>query len=227
MKFQNLNMTERLFAIGDIHGCYPQFRELVELKIQINKNDTLVLIGDYIDRGFQSKEVIDYIIDLQQEGFNIIPLLGNHEATLLNVLENEEVFPKWIQNGGSETMHSFGIKSLKGLDRRYLDFFKGLPFYYVCNNFLFVHAGFNDELVNPFDDTYEMLWTRREKYANPLFAGKTIIHGHTPITETQCQYLVTARAQAFNIDTGCVYSDKEGYGLLTALELYSYNLFSV
>jgi len=143
-------MNERLFAIGDIHGCFDSFRELVEYKIEINNSDKLVLLGDYIDRGKQSKEVIDYIIELQQKGFDIIPLIGNHESMLFEAIGNDEHLSKWIQNGGSETMESFKINSLNDLDQLCIDFFKGLQFYYSFNSFLFVHAGFNDEIINPF-----------------------------------------------------------------------------
>ena len=83
-------MSERLLAIGDIHGCMDPFRELVEKKIRIRKSDRIVLLGDYIDRGYQSREVIDYIIDLQKQGFDIIPLMGNHESMLIDSLGSEQ-----------------------------------------------------------------------------------------------------------------------------------------
>ncbi|MFA5814000.1 MAG: metallophosphoesterase [Bacteroidales bacterium] len=73
-------MNQRLLAIGDIHGCFNAFRTLVEQKIQIKKRDKIILLGDYIDRGTHSKEVVDYIFDLQNKGFDIVPLIGNHEA---------------------------------------------------------------------------------------------------------------------------------------------------
>jgi len=95
-------MNRRLFVIGDIHGCFNTFQILLEQKIRLIKSDKIILLGDYIDRGIQSKEVINYIIDLQAKGFDIIPLLGNHEAMLLDAYNNEELTSKWIQNGGSE-----------------------------------------------------------------------------------------------------------------------------
>ena len=96
-------MNNRLFAIGDIHGCFDTLEELVNNKIQLKKSDKLILLGDYIDRGDKSKEVVEYIIDLQKKGFNILPLMGNHEAMLLDAYDNEKNTLKWIQNGGSET----------------------------------------------------------------------------------------------------------------------------
>lgn len=84
-------MNNRLFAIGDIHGCFDSFQKLIENVIDIKPNDTIVLLDDYIDRGSQSKEIVDYIIDLQNKGFNLIPLIGNHESMLLDTLDNDEL----------------------------------------------------------------------------------------------------------------------------------------
>lgn len=218
-------MKERIFAIGDIHGCFESFRELVENKIHFHVSDKLVLLGDYIDRGNQSKAVVDYIIKLQDKGFDIIPLMGNHESMLLDAIENGKRLSLWIYNGGSKTLESFSIKSLKDLDHIYIDFFKSLPFYYSYKNFLFVHAGFNDETDNPFGDQYSMIWWCREKYLNPALIDKTIIHGHCLVTVTNCKERVQANHQVIDIDTGCVFSDMVGYGRLTALELNTMQLY--
>ena len=219
-------MNERLFAIGDIHGCFGTFQELIEYKIEIKNNDKLVLLGDYIDRGNQSKEVVDYIIDLQHKGFDIIPLMGNHEAMLIDSIDSDAFLSNWMLNGGGVTLKSFGIKSLKALDQTYIDFFKGLQFYYMFNNFLFVHAGFNDEISDPFEDKDQMIWARREKYTNPVFKDKIIIHGHTPVTESFCRHSILDNRRVINIDTGCIYAGNAGYGYLSALELNSMKLFS-
>lgn len=220
-------MNKRLFAIGDIHGCFDSFQKLVEEKIGIRKNDKLVLLGDYIDRGNQSKAVIDYILELVRMSFDVIPLMGNHEIMLLDALENSRFLSLWFQNSGYRTLESFGIRSLKDISPIYIEFFKGLYPYYSFENYLFVHAGFNDEMNNPFEDNYQMFWTRREKYTNPVLRDKIIIHGHTPVTEAFCRKIVQTNRQVINIDTGCVYSDVVGYGRLTAIELYSRELFSV
>ena len=87
-------MNNRLFAIGDIHGCFDSLKELIEHKIHLQKNDKLILLGDYIDRGDKSKEVIDFIIKLQEDGYDLVPLLGNHESMLLNVHKNKEHISK-------------------------------------------------------------------------------------------------------------------------------------
>lgn len=218
---------KRLFAIGDIHGCFDSFKELIETQIQLSKDDKLVLLGDYIDRGNKSKEVVDYIIDLQEKGFDIITLLGNHEMLLLETLEDRKNLSKWIQNGGTETLKSFKIELVNDISPKYLDFFKNLQSYYSFEEFLFVHAGFNDKVVNPFQDTYSMIWKSQVTYTSPLLTDKIIVHGHRPMTIKHCKKQIDENAQVINIDTGCVYKGKVGYGKLTAIELYSKKLFSI
>lgn len=220
-------MENRLFAVGDIHGCFDSFEKLIETKIKLRKTDKIILLGDLVDRGPQSKEVVDRIIDLQRQGFDIISLMGNHEEMMLKALDDEKYLWLWLQNGGDTTMHSFGIYALKDLNEQYIDFFRELKPYYQYLNFLFVHAGFNDSIPDPFADKYHMLWTCNRNHKNPLLKNNTIIHGHKPITAEQCQLRVEKRNQTIDIDTGCVYFDREGYGRLTALELFSYQLFTV
>ena len=218
-------MNERLFAIGDIHGCFDAFQILLHQKIQLLNSDKVILLGDYIDRGTQSKEVIDYIIDLQTKGFDIVPLLGNHEAMLLDAYENEELVSIWIQNGGHETLKSFNISSLNDMEAKYIEFIKGLPYYYAFKEYLFVHAGFNDSVPNPFADKYSMIWTCRTVYENPLLINKIIIHAHRPIPVDVCKKTVHSNSSVINIDTGCVYSNIPGYGSLTAIELNTRSLY--
>ena len=220
-------MSGRIFAIGDIHGCFGQLRTLVDEIIKPGKDDKLIFLGDYIDRGEQTKEVIDFIIDLTERGYDIVPLMGNHEAMLLDALENNENMWIWFQNGGYETVRSFGLRSINDLDKHYVSFFRALRFYFPLDNFLFVHAGFSDELHDPFEDRHTMVWTRNEVYNNPLLKDKIIIHGHTPITLSQCRERVASGKHILNIDTGCVYKSSPGYGRLTALEIKSYRLLSV
>ena len=211
-------MNKRLFAIGDTHGCYDSFKELVENKIQLQKDDKLILLGDYIDRGDKSKEVVDFIIELLGNGYNLIPLMGNHEAMLLDAFKDEKNISKWIQNGGNETLKSFEINSLKDIESKYIEFFKGLRYYYAFQDYLFVHGGFNDNLLNPFIDHSAMLWKCGETYINPLLSDKTIVHGHNPVRVAICDERVLSKHRVINIDTGCVYKDSEGYGRLTAYD---------
>jgi serine/threonine protein phosphatase 1 len=218
-------MNKRLFAIGDIHGCFNTFQTLLEQKIQISEGDRFILLGDYLDRGIQSKEVIDYIIGLKEKGVDIVPLLGNHESMLLDAYNNEGLTSKWIQNGGSETLKSFNLTSLKNIEPKYIEFFKGLFYYFAFEEYLFVHAGFNDSDINPFADKYSMIWLCKQTYENPLLMNKIIIHGHRPITVDVCKEIVHSNKNVINLDTGCVYSNMTGYGTLTAIELNTRTLY--
>ncbi len=217
----------RLFAITDIHGCFKPFYELVVNTIKLKKSDQLILLGDYIDRGDQSKEVIDFIIDLHKEGFNITPLTGNHEMMLCEAYYDQDLLPLWLMNNGNSTLLSFGIQDIREIDIHYLDFFTTLEYYKNLGNFVFVHAGFDDLATNPFLDKQSMVWECRLSYQNPMLSGKTIIHGHRPKTVSYVKRLISEKSNVIPIDTGCVYGKENGYGVLSALEVNSMALFSV
>lgn len=211
-------MNNRIFAIGDIHGCFYSMKELIENKIQLKKEDKLIFLGDYIDRGPDSKDVLDYIIELQNNDYDIVTLCGNHESMIIDAYYNESARSKWIQNGGYETLKSFNIDSLKSIDPKYLNLFNNLTLYYELDEYLFVHAGFSDKLENPFSDNYSMLWNSREQYFNPLLKGRTVIHGHSPVSLTITQKQITNNSKVVNIDGGCVYSNTR-LGKLVAFEV--------
>lgn len=217
----------RLFAISDIHGCYKPFYELVTDTIKLKKSDQLFLLGDYIDRGEQSREVIDFIIDLKRDGFNISILTGNHEAMLLDSYSNRELEPIWLMNNGASTLMSFGIEDIRNIGKHYLDFFSSLEYYKIVGNIIFVHAGFDDFAVDPFYDKHSMIWESRSSYRNPLLSGKTVIHGHRPNFITNLRKQIDQNSSVISIDTGCVYEKEMGYGILTALEVNTMTLYSV
>lgn len=219
-------MPERLFAIGDIHGCFDALKELVENEIRLNKSDMLVFLGDYIDRGPHSKEVIDYIMTLQDSGFQIVPLRGNHEEMLLNALGNDNELSLWFYNGGNKTLLSFGITSPNHFDEKYISFFRSLGYYHIAGDFVFVHAGFNDQTDDPFNDRNSMVWECREKYKHPQLKNKTIVHGHCITKEKKLHKHIRKNMQTIPIDSGCVF-EFSGFGYLTAIELYSKQLFRV
>ncbi|MGE5395525.1 MAG: metallophosphoesterase family protein, partial [Candidatus Saccharibacteria bacterium] len=209
------------------HGCFDPLKELIEEKIKLTRHDKLVLLGDYIDRGPKSKEVIDYIIALKEKGYDITPLSGNHEQMLLDAWEEEDFTGIWMINGGKETLKSFGIRTVKDLEPSYLDFFRGLKLMVEIENFIFVHAGFNDEIEHPYEDTFHMIWKCRKKYSHPLFKDKTIVHGHCTITASACDEKIRAKDPVINLDSGCVYTGYKDYGRLTALELNSLKIHFV
>jgi serine/threonine protein phosphatase 1 len=217
----------RLFAISDIHGCFDAFYELLIRRIGLDRSDRLILLGDYIDRGEKSKEVIDFIIDLQAKGYNITPLLGNHEAMLMDSYQNPVMLPVWYMNSGMTTLHSFGIRDIADIDKKYTDFFMSLHYFEISGNFIFVHAGFDDYAPDPFADTHSMIWECRTQYDNPALAGKTIIHGHRPKTTDWVKKMINEKSKVIPIDTGCVYDSELGYGNLSALEINSMLLITV
>jgi serine/threonine protein phosphatase 1 len=217
----------RIFAISDIHGCFRPFYELVVKVIDLKKSDRLILLGDYIDRGDQSREVIDLILDLIGKGFDITPLTGNHEVMLVDSYNDPGMLSLWFMNSGMTTLLSFDIEDIRELEHKYLAFFTGLDYYASAGNAVFVHAGFNDLIADPFSDRYHMIWECMASYKNPIFSGKKIIHGHRPKHVDYVRTLINARSDVIPIDTGCVYEKELGYGFLSALEVNTMELISV
>ncbi len=217
----------RILAISDIHGCFYPFHELVINRISLKKSDKLLLLGDYIDRGENSKEVIDFIMDLINKGFDVTPLSGNHEVMLVDAYSNRDMLPLWYLNSGLDTLKSFGIQDIRDIDNQYIEFFRGLKFYETIGDFIFVHAGFNDNAADPFSDRHGMIWETRLIYENPVFSGKTIVHGHRPKTIAYIRNLINRKSKVIPIDTGCVYEKEFGYGFLSALDIGTMNLISV
>lgn len=220
-------MSGRLLAIGDIHGCYCPLKTMVEERLGLQKEDRLILLGDYIDRGPQSKEVLDYIMQLIDDGYQLTPLMGNHEDMLLKAVNDDRYFLTWHYNGGYATLQSFGISEPRGMEQRYLNFLHHLRYCHMEGSTVFVHAGFNDELDNPFEDITAMLWSRSTHYSNPMLSKRMIIHGHSIISLEECQRMVKNDAPIINIDTGCFMGRYSENAYLTAIQLPERILFHV
>jgi serine/threonine protein phosphatase 1 len=217
----------RLFALSDIHGCFDAFYEMIINTLKLEKSDKLILLGDYIDRGDKSKEVIDFIMDLQKKGFDLVTLAGNHEVMLVDSYLNNELLPLWYMNSGATTLLSFNLGDIAEFEKRYIDFFKNMKFYEIIGNFIFVHAGFNDFAIDPFSDTHGMVWECRKVYNNPVFDDKVIIHGHRPKKLDHVKRMIAEKSKVIPIDTGCVYEKEAGYGNLSALEINTMKLWTV
>ncbi|MCK4813101.1 MAG: serine/threonine protein phosphatase [Candidatus Marinimicrobia bacterium] len=207
----------KIYAIGDIHGCSRTFNSLLIKELKINKRDKVYCLGDYIDRGPDSKGVIDIILDLRRKGYQIHTLRGNHEQMFMDSINNKQEFQKWINNGGNFTMKSFNIQSYKDLSPQYKQFFRNTKYYIHKNNFLFVHAGFNVDNENIFEDKQFMLWKRGFSLNNNELYMKRIIHGHTPISINSI--INSAKTQVINIDNGCVFKKYKYLGSLVAINL--------
>ncbi|MFC2098674.1 metallophosphoesterase family protein [Bacteroidota bacterium] len=224
----------RRIIIGDIHGCLKTIQELMEKKIRPVMEDKLIFVGDYIDRGPDSKGVLDYLIGLKEEGYNMVFIRGNHEEMLIESFSSETFFHPWIYNGGSRTLESFGISQEeylelpgdKKLPAKYMRFLSHTTYFIELDKAFIVHAGFNFHDDNPFHDLDAMIWSRNFDYDRFKAKGKPVIHGHTPTSiDSIRQTLFNPERTLINIDAGCVYTDYPEMGNLIALDLDKWQLF--
>lgn len=218
----------RAFAIGDIHGCAKTFRKLLFDEIGLQPADELYCVGDYIDRGPDSKGVIDLIVFLRQQGYTIHTLRGNHEQMMLDCLADKSHLNNWFKNGAEATLNSFNIKSLKELDKIYIDFLNQTNYYIETPAYIFVHAGLNFYIPNPFEDKETMLWTRNELADKNKTLGKIVVHGHIPKSYTIIMnQLQQPDILSIDVDGGCVYKSMSGMGNLFAFNLNEKNFIAV
>ena len=141
--FDNLTMPQRTIAIGDIHGCAAALKAELAA-IRPCEQDTIVALGDYVDRGPDSRGVIDCLIALVDR-CEVVPLLGNHELMMLQAMQDEETMSFWRTCGGAATIASYG-GSLENLPLEHLVFLRGLRLYHETEGFLFVHANYDPGL---------------------------------------------------------------------------------
>jgi serine/threonine protein phosphatase 1 len=205
---------KKIFAIGDIHGCLEKLGRLMR-KININhQNDTLVFIGDYIDRGESGPEVVDYVIRLRNEYKKVVCLMGNHEQMLACYLDGVDE-DRYLINGGRITLHSYGILPLDDIEKRKCKipmnhrlFFESLLPYHETDDYIFVHAGLKPGVPLKEQTIQDLLWIRHEFIGSEDDFGKIVVFGHTPLNNP----LISKNM--IGIDTGAVYGGK-----LTCLEL--------
>jgi len=209
--------VSRIIAIGDIHGCAKTFHKLVIDEIRIRKSDTIYCIGDYIDRGPDSKGVIDFILDLRKKGYQIRTLRGNHEELMMESGEDDQAYKDWVRNGGDATLRSFGVSSYADFLPEYKDFFNRTRIYLLNGPYIFVHAGLNFGPDDIFKDREAMLWIREFTVDKQKLGDRKIIHGHTP---RPLEAIVNPeRDDVYCLDAGCVYKDRPGHGYLVARNL--------
>lgn len=205
-------MNKRLFAIADIHGCYGKLLQLMD-KIQFSPDtDTLVFLGDYIDRGADSKEVVKYVTELREKyPNNVILLKGNHEdMAIKGFLGDLNMYDTWICNGARATLKSFEDEDT--CKKVLIPFIQSLQLSYETENFIFVHAGIPADKSLETAHPEELMWDRYGWW----FGEKKLIVGHT----AKCS--VTFLGNMVFVDTGCCYS-----GMLSAIELNTGEVFSV
>lgn len=206
-----------LIAIGDIHGCARSLEALLA-RLAPSSTDHLLFIGDYIDRGPDSKGVIDRLLALRED----VPctfLRGNHEAMMIEYLD-EGTFELWRMNGGVSTLQSY----LRGdghseihIPPAHAEFIRDTKLYHETDDFFFVHAGLKPdrslEAARRTPDEEVLLWERGHLEAEAPMWEKPVVCGHTPHPEP------LNREKLILIDTGCVYHMKPGMGRLTAVHL--------
>ncbi len=228
----------KTWVIPDVHGCLLTLKYVVEEMIHLQKKDTLFILGDIVDRGPNSKGVIDYIMILEAKGYNVTTLRGNHEDFLLKAAEmeaNPGLFARlgirggtikdWFKHGGEDTLNSFGVSKANQIPEYYLKWIKSLPLYVSWGNYLIVHAGFNFKNDDIFADEEAMMWSRDYEIDVEKLGGKKIIHGHVPVDlEFLFSCLNSNRYQFIALDNGVYMLNRPGYGNLTALELNSLDL---
>jgi serine/threonine protein phosphatase 1 len=213
----------RRLVISDIHGCTKTFEALLHW-INLTRKDQLFLLGDYIDRGPDSSGVLDIIIGMMEDGYNIFPLRGNHEQMVMDkaALDGSEEVIAYLENNNSEDL----IGKNKKVRSEYLKFFHRTAYYFELDKFYLVHAGFDFKARDPLAAYEEMLWIRQFEPSDKILRGKTLIHGHTPYLLDVIKEAVAHKSQVIPLDNGCVFHGENKYlGNLLCLDLDTFELF--
>ncbi|WKN41373.1 metallophosphoesterase family protein [Tunicatimonas pelagia] len=216
------------WVITDIHGCVKTFEALLQ-RIGFNRSDALYLLGDYVDRGPDSKGVLELVMQLSQSKHKVHCLLGNHEIMMLHAVHNSGTkaarhWKKYV--GGGETLRSFRAVKPHEISEHYIEFIANMDHYFEVGNYILVHAGLNFAVPDPLQDKEAMLWTRGQTHINHAWLnGRIVVHGHTPQPTQQVIQNVERMEQnpVVDIDCGCVYP-RNNMHHLCALELISRQL---
>jgi serine/threonine protein phosphatase 1 len=213
----------RIYAVGDIHGridllsrLHHRIRE--DVAASAAGRNVIVYLGDYVDRGETSKDVIDLLLDEPIAGLEPIFLTGNHEEMMLGFLDNAAGGAMWLHNGGDATAYSYGVRSaipsgadhshiemqrtlLEKVPERHLNFFRDLKLFHTEGGYLFVHAGVQPGIPIEQQTSRDLLWIRKEFIASEADHGHCVVHGHTIFTEPDI------RPNRIGIDTGAYYTN--------------------
>jgi serine/threonine protein phosphatase 1 len=193
-----------IYAVGDIHGSLQKLRKLIVLCKQhaAGRPMAVVLLGDYIDRGPESADVIRTVIELQSElGDRVVALKGNHEAMALAVIDGKAASHYWFAQGGAETLRSYAAKSIRDLPPDHVEWLRSLPLSYDDGRRLFVHAGIDPQKPLETQHEQDLLWIREPFLSDQRDHGRLIVHGHTPLTTGMPEL----RKNRLNLDTGAVF----------------------
>ena len=210
-------MPNRIIAIGDIHGCAEALCALLEV-VDPDSEDQVITLGDYVDRGPNTRDVITQLIELSKRCQHIA-LVGNHELMMLDAIRSNDptALEFWLVNGGEETLISYGDPK-DGIPVAHLEFMMSCHRYHEIDTHIFVHANYapNCSLEQQTDHT--LLWQHLSQPPEPHTSGKVVVVGHTP----QLTGEVLDLGHVICIDTFCF-----GSGWLTALDVRSGEIWQV
>lgn len=201
------------YIIGDIHGCLPNLVELFgKIKGEISGNDIILFLGDYIDRGGYSSEVIRFLISISAN-YRTVFLKGNHEDMFIRYIRGEDRYGAFLSNGGRATLRSYSRKTGRfSVPEEHIRFYENLMKYHETDDFISVHAGFNPKVYNIEHQSEEdMLWIREPFYRSDRRWDKTVIFGHTPTKFLGSDYsgvYFNDEKNIIGIDTGAVYGGR-------------------
>jgi serine/threonine protein phosphatase 1 len=206
----------RIYAIGDIHGRLDLLDSVLaridaDMGVHPASNSIRIFLGDYIDRGPDSKRVLDRLVEYCVTQPTVC-LMGNHEAFLREFLKNPEVLRVWRCCGGLDTLLSYGLAPKSTIDAQnqrilaselerilpssHREFLNGLKQYFICGDFFFVHAGVRPGICLTKQSEDDLFWIREDFLLSEDHFGKVVVHGHTPVLEPD------VRPNRINIDTG-------------------------
>lgn len=204
----------RLIGISDIHGEYDKLCSVLS-NVAPDKDDTIIFMGDYIDRGPKSKEVVDKIIEMSNI-CNCIYLVGSHEYAMMHAAEDDYYNYLFWSYGGNATAKSYGC--FENIMKIHGEFFRSLKYYHIINNYLFIHAGLRIGVPLEKQNPEDMVYIRGEFYNRVHKFPYKIIFGHTEFDKPMLQ------SDKICIDTGCgKYKD----AALTAIVIEGSNEFFV
>lgn len=205
----------RQLVVGDVHGCHRTLDTLIT-KLELTPADQLFFLGDLVNRGPDSGKVIDLVIRLQEGGFQVFVLRGNHEQIILDAdKQGREILHSVL-----EFRNSMMLLNKRGeLKKRYKRFMNETLHYIELDKFYVVHAGFNLKKKNPFLDAHAMLWKRPFRLKHKL-NGKRVIYGHNPRRWQDIKQAIEMNLPHIGLDNGCVHTRlSKKYGRLVCLEL--------
>ncbi len=206
----------RRFAISDIHGCFKTFNALLA-QIAIKKDDYLFILGDAVNRGPDSASILDEIISMRENGYNIFYLRGNHEQLILDTIEKKPKHTKkLIQRTGTADLFDKRI-----IKEKYHQTLAESYHYIELEDYFLVHAGFDFDSPNPFDLARPMLFINKFKLNKELMKGKKVIVGHKPKSLHKILRRISRNKNKIYIDNGCVNIKLEGQGNLVCYNLDS------